>query len=109
MDYLLIVSHFMVDWICQPRVMARNKSKSIGWLALHAIMVFAFTWTACWRWEGALIYAGLHMFLDGIIWRVYENRMKGQAVCQTFGGYWFWFTVGVDQMIHLLTLFWLCG
>lgn len=78
---LLLLVHYIADFLCQTRTMANNKSSSIKWLSLHVltygIVLSIFTF----------IYGlqGLY-FLD-----------KGYEV--------FWTFIGVNVVLHWITDF----
>lgn len=45
---LILLIHFVADFLCQTRKMATNKSKSIPWLTFH---VFVYTIVTTIGWE----------------------------------------------------------
>jgi membrane-bound metal-dependent hydrolase YbcI (DUF457 family) len=93
---LLIWVHFMGDLLFQSHAMATNKSKSLKWLSLHALV-----YALCFVWCGVLfaIIAGLtHLIVDGMTSRGTARLwQKGEM-------HWFFVLIGLDQAIHLSIL-----
>jgi hypothetical protein len=117
----LIVSHFLGDWIFQSRRVAVNKSKRLPEMIEHCLIVFFFAYVAfhvplrsarcgsfeCYLWP--LLYTLTHAVIDLTIWRVFGKLMYDGKICRSYDNYWFWFTVGIDQMLHMVILFLLLG
>lgn len=111
----LFIVHFFADFILQSRTMAHNKSSHLGWLSLHLIIQFLAFWAVTWSWEFALVNAIIHGVVDWNIWRLYKasvylraNRMEPKRVPTADFKYWedgmfYWF-IGLDQMLHGITL-----
>lgn len=118
MNYLLIVTHFLSDWILQPRPMARRKASSLVWMGKHLMIIFLFTNAYFWFYgiplKHAFIYTIAHGIQDRYIWRTYEASRgpyseEYLASNKYAEDYWWYFTIAVDQIAHLLLLFWLSG
>lgn len=111
--YVLLVAHFVGDFICQTDWMAINKSKRWDALALHvsayALVVVLIlglgllivdavpvtsslgTWTA--------VNAAAHFVQDAITSRI--NARLWQANER----HWFFVGIGADQLLHYVVLF----
>lgn len=118
----MFVLHFVADFLLQSREMGRNKSKQIGWLAIHlAIQAVVFSFglsmvigikSATWF---AVINTAIHGLIDWNIWRLYvksviwrRSRDGSFKLVDNQYPYWedpvFYATIGFDQMLHFLTL-----
>lgn len=109
---LIIILHFIADFLCQTRNMGNNKSSSNIVLAEHIL-----------TYSGVFLVASFITPAFGIIF-VLVNAF-GHAItdwCSSRIGkwfheqnqlYWFYATLGLDQTIHMLTLIltyeWLLG
>lgn len=111
----LFVTHFFADFILQGRTMAQKKSSHLGWLTLHLLIQFFAFWAVTRSWQFALVNALIHGAIDWNIWRLYKtsvyfraNRMDPRRVPTADFKYWedsmfYWF-IGLDQMLHGITL-----
>lgn len=115
MNYLIIITHFVSDWILQPRSVARRKSSSFSWMLKHLLVIFAVTLifflAAGILWWLSIVYMILHGVQDWFLWRVYEY-CRGPYTPEYISSnkfaedYWWYFTIAIDQILHLLLLFW---
>lgn len=116
--YLLIITHFVSDWILQPRAVAKRKASSTIWMLKHLLVILIAT-SICFAVIGvplwwAIIYTAIHGVQDKFIWRLYEHT-RGPYTKEFLArnkyaeDYWWYFTIAVDQMLHLVLLFWICG
>lgn len=103
---LLLLAHFIGDFLFQGRQMANNKSSNIYWLLTHGIsymipllIVFLFI---C-PFKTALILTGInvgtHICIDWITGKYTGNFYKQQKF------YYFFSTIGFDQFLHLTILY----
>jgi hypothetical protein len=124
--YLLVV-HFVADFLLQPREMATQKSVNPKWLYGHLAIQCAMFGIALGPFYGdkALLFAFcnslVHGLIDWNIWRLYKLSVvkrypelnwsdPEQAKQWDFwNDSWFFHTIGLDQMLHGLTLVLLAG
>lgn len=121
MIYVLLVAHFVGDFICQSDWMALNKSKRWDALALHVSVysgvIYGCLYLAGWYWASGLdracclplwvprfapYVAGnfiAHFVQDAITSRI--NAKLWQANER----HWFFVGIGADQLLHYVTLF----
>ena len=116
--YLLIITHFVSDWILQPRAVAKRKASSLIWMLKHLLIIFICT-TICFAvinvslWW-AVFYTVVHGIQDKFIWSAYEY-IKGPYTEEFLThnkyaeDYWWYFTIAIDQIAHLIILFWICS
>lgn len=130
---VIIICHWIGDWVCQTDWMATNKSKSIDALIVHSYVVFIValsppTLLACWlapatiaSWSPALWLVGnglLHFLTDGLTSQLTSKwfffKPYGESNMWRFvpeNRHKFFVAIGFDQMVHYLTLiltaFWL--
>ena len=110
--YVLLVAHFVGDFLCQTDWMALNKSKRLDALALHVgvyIGVVAFIYflflkqilftDAADGWAFIAVNAVAHFVQDAITSRI--NARLWQANQR----HWFFVGIGADQLLHYVTLF----
>lgn len=107
---ILIVQHFIFDWLFQTRWMANNKSKSWAALLAHVAVVSLGLSLTLWAiiWSGGsptypLTWVAFntlaHFVTDAITSRLTSRLYKAGKEK------WFFTVIGFDQMIHYLTLF----
>ena len=113
----LLIVHFIGDFLLQSDWMALNKSKK--W---EVLMVHAFVYGMCfapWGSQFAVITYSAHFFTDAITSRItsklwfMEPRLIENEVGEQFNvwipkdpnpRHWFFVMIGLDQLIHCLTL-----
>lgn len=120
--YLLVI-HFVADFLLQSREMGKTKSSNWRVLLAHlAIQATAFT-LGLWPFFGlktaiafALLNAGVHGVIDWNIWRLYKLSVlkrfpeidwadpKAASTYDYWNDSWFYHTIGLDQLLHGLTL-----
>lgn len=118
MHYLLIITHFVSDWILQPRSVGKRKAGSLKWMLKHLVVIlvctnvcFMIIGTPIWR---AFLYTIVHGVQDAVIWNAYRY-MRGPYTKEFLDknkyaeDYWWYFTIAIDQILHLCILFWLAG
>ena len=104
MPIILIWLHFIADFILQTDKMAINKSSSNRWLGLHvSVYTVPFFW---FGWRFALVNGAAHFVTDWLTSRGTSYLWKKEE------RHWFFALIGLDQAIHMTTLFltyrWLC-
>jgi len=113
--YWVIFLHFLSDWILQPRKVAKRKSSSIKWMLKHIVVIhvtFAIlAYFAHVPQYLVLLNSVLHFGIDRIIWNAYKKIRVGDDYPQEYldknkwaEDYWYFFTIAVDQMLHLCIL-----
>ena len=113
---VLLVAHFVGDFICQSDWMAQNKSKSWTALAAHVTAYgFALMLTlliGLWMVLGAEtrlggpswvlwwgVNAAAHFVQDAITSRINARLWQAKMI------HWFFVGIGADQLLHYVTLF----
>lgn len=98
---LVLIAHFVGDFILQTDRMAMNKSKSNKWLLIHilayssALLVFGPLY--------AVANGSIHFCVDWVTSRCTSALWaKGER-------HWFFVVIGLDQLIHTLCLLWTIG
>jgi hypothetical protein len=119
--YAIIITHFFSDWILQPRHAAENKTSNPLWMLAHTTIIwfcFAFAsyvttgiFIKTFMWY-AVLNALWHFFIDNILWKlfaIYAGKKEEEYIKRNLWAkdYWFFFTVAVDQMLHLGIAFYL--
>jgi hypothetical protein len=112
MLYLMILAHFVSDFLLQTRRMGKEKSENENVLFMHIAIVFL-----CFLpfgWLLSLANAMVHMLIDRHIWRAYKwyakRSIKNGSPLFVYGEYkywedkWFYTTIGFDQTLHILTI-----
>lgn len=102
---LLIVLHYIGDFLLQTREMANNKSKDNEWLALHVLaysMVFFFGMILFYDYFVSIIFMSItfvcHFFTDYVTSRLTSYCYKKNQI------YNFFAIMGFDQVLHLVQL-----
>jgi len=94
---IILVLHFIADFILQSDYMAKNKSKSNKALLLHGsvysipLMIFNPLW--------GFINGVIHIFVDYVTSRITSKLWKKGDTHN------FFVVIGLDQTIHMITLF----
>ena len=105
MIYIIILAHWIADFICQTNWMAQNKSKSYKALSLHilsyttalALVMFLLTQNSN-SFLYALINGAIHFVVDAITSRI-TSKLYAKG-----GVHNFFVVIGLDQAIHMATL-----
>lgn len=110
---LLIIGHFIADFLLQSHEMARRKSIEVGVLvqhvSIHLIVTFFMSVLVVGHIRAVLIalfVAGAHAAIDWNVWRGYRARVAKREDARTFewwNDHWFYVTLGADQLAHGLT------
>lgn len=93
---LLLITHFIGDFILQTDHMALNKSKSNYILFLHCLV-----YSLCFLYFGlpfAMITFGTHFATD------YFTSRINSYFWINYKRHWFFVGIGADQLIHTITL-----
>lgn len=129
---LLFVCHFIADFLLQSSKMAVEKSqkllvlfKHIGihFLVFLSIMPVLSSMTFSMAFEFAFINSVLHGIVDWNVWRGYKYSIykrhqeeidaslhpfirleEIKAEWKFYNDHWFWKTIGLDQMLHALSI-----
>jgi hypothetical protein len=122
---LLLITHFIADFVLQSREMGKKKSSDPGYLAAHlAVQFVAFFLVAAFiNPDRAVWFAMINMAIHGVIdwnlWRFYKayaykaikNNPKHPLLTgnpsepwKYWEDHWFYTTIGFDQLLHMLTL-----
>lgn len=102
---ILLVAHYISDFLLQTRWMANNKSKNLKALSLHVLVYtvgIAIASTFILDGQDIIFYAllngGLHFVTDFFTSKWTSSLYKKENWFGFFG------VVGLDQLIHGLTL-----
>ena len=131
---VMLVGHFVADFLLQSREMGKKKSIYLDWLIEHAAIQFLVMATVTMYFVGivtaykiAFLNALVHGVIDWNIWKLYKLHAlkKVRAVAERNLGFsdllpehiehyardyeywddhWFYVTIGTDQLLHSLTL-----
>ena len=104
---MVIVAHFICDFILQSDKMATNKSTSFSWLTVHVNAYSAGLFFASYFILGARIEAIywvgvnyiLHWITDACTSRLTSYLWRREQ------RHWFFVAIGFDQVIHYACLF----
>jgi hypothetical protein len=103
---LILVLHFVSDYILQSYDMMVNKGKSNPWLLYH---------TTIYTLPFIIFFGPAYGVLNGVLHTLtdyFSSRMNNKLL-QYEDKKWFYTNMGFDQMVHLITLFvtytWLFG
>lgn len=127
--YLMMLTHFVADWLLQSRKMGKFKSSHPLWLCAHIGIIWV-----CFLPFGLELStwnAGIHAVIDVVLWNLYKVRVVAPkylnirrfapaltrrealhtAIVEAkafnfFNDPVFKWTVGFDQMLHYATLLW---
>jgi hypothetical protein len=133
---IMLVSHFVADFLLQSRHMGKNKSIYKSVLFEHIAIQFAIMVLALSGPCGPLLAAKISYFnavvhgvIDWNIWKGYKWSVQkritvnpqgvrchqlmwlqdGEEGWQYWEDHWFYATIGLDQLLHGLTLVALAG
>lgn len=111
--YILVVMHWIADFVCQTSYMALGKSKSNKPLLLH-VSVYTLPFFF-WGVKFALVNGVCHFMVDYVTAR-FNSKMWARGMGDPkatppipgdpFGFRMFWIGIGFDQMVHMLVLLW---
>ncbi len=117
---LLLLAHFVADFLLQPRWMGTQKSSKIPVLLAHCAIQFAivFLFLLPWYPGEAFAVAALNTLVHGVvdwyIWNIYKFGVvirnpethpdELKKTWKYWEDHWFYATIGFDQLLHTLTL-----
>lgn len=117
---ILFLSHFLADFVLQPRSMGEQKSNKFIILFLHCFIqwIMFLVMMSIWQPDKALAVASVNAIIHGVIdwniWKLYKysvairNRGVDRDELKRTWKYWedhlFYVTIGLDQLLHALTL-----
>ena len=108
----LIIGHFLLDWILQPRKMAKQKSSDFKTLLAHLAINFIGLLLITWAFSGIslptllllnLINIITHGIIDWNIWTLAKNIMS-RYQDEVKREYIFYSIIAIDQSLHLTIL-----
>ena len=94
---LILFAHFIADFICQTDKIAINKSDSLGYLSLHALM-----------YSMLFLIWGFYFFLATFILHWIVDFFSSKLTTRLFKAgerHWFFVVIGFDQFVHVTGLF----
>lgn len=105
---LILIAHFVGDFLLQSDEMAKNKSSSWIWLSEHVliysvtllvlVMLLEIIGEPQWFFKWVAINAALHFVTDAITSRgtawLFKNNER----------HWFFVLIGFDQLLHYAAL-----
>lgn len=108
--FILLLGHWVADFVCQSDRVAQNKSKSNKVLAEHCviytIVVAAFTvpmvlvLTLCYHiFLLHPLVVMSYLFITHFITDYFTSRLNDYLLC-TEQRHWFFVSIGFDQLIH---------
>jgi len=114
---LILLIHFISDFLFQSRKMGRNKGKDISWLTIH-VLVYSIVTTIGWSILLPINFTEIksifvitfytHWITDYITSKgsgyCYLKMIDGKVVNKERWEFLFWSVIGFDQFIHSLTL-----
>jgi hypothetical protein len=92
--FIIILAHFVADFLLQTDKMALNKSKSNYWLTM--VVFEAQNWLLAAKWLG--INACLHWLTD------FNTSRLTSILWQRGQRHWFFVAIGFDQVVHYACL-----
>ena len=120
------VCHFVADFILQSRDIATRKSSELSVLAKHLwvimwVPVMVYVLSICLMIAPLSIFmykpilgmivvnAAIHGVIDWNIWKMYKAFVKSRfpdatADYKYWEDHWFYATIGLDQLLHALTI-----
>jgi len=112
MILLLLISHFVGDFVLQSRKIATTKSSNLSSLLIHLTILFCSLIPISLYLKISLfiplLYCILHGIQDWFIWKGYKILHSIQSRPVYYEDHLFYSTIGFDQLLHtiiLLTLF----
>jgi hypothetical protein len=100
----VLLMHWLFDFVCQSDTMAVNKSKNTKWLIAHGAVYSLMAFTLWLPLSVAIPFytymLATHCCIDAITSRLTTYLYVRQQ------RHWFFVVIGLDQVIHYLTIFW---
>lgn len=120
----ILLSHLLSDFVLQSRNQGRKKSTNIFWLLTH-VLIYSMTTTFFW-WlldlnyeiKSSINYSiiffmifithGMTDFVTSKLSNFAYLKMQNQnKQINEFWEWIFWLIIGIDQTIHIISLFWI--
>ena len=119
---LLLIGHFLGDFMYQSRAVAKNKSnlREPYWLFWHATVIWCWTAGPLVAFTTmpigmillvSLFIAAVHGIIDACSWNLYKltvrkrfPNLKAGEEFKYWEDHWFYTTIGADQLSHVLTI-----
>lgn len=95
--YLLFL-HWMADFVCQPDVIAQNKSKDNLALAFHCAIYSSIFILGTFNFVFAMLLGLLHFPVDYVTSRI-NSKLYAEGKIHNF-----FVSIGFDQWIHFVTI-----
>ena len=116
MIILLLISHFIGDFALQSRKIATTKSTKLTSLSIHLGILFLSLLPITFLMKASfyipILYCILHGIQDWFIWKGYKQfytfrQSYGRLPPPFQEDHWFYFTIGFDQLLHIIILLFL--
>src|SRR3990167_2357748 len=121
MIYIILIAHFIADFLFQSDKMSKGKSEQVETLFYHTFiyscvfvgifMIGMYFTTTCFGqgWTETASFAAViwflvflpHTIIDGFSSQLTKYFYKKEK------RHWFFVTIGADQLLHYACLFWL--
>lgn len=95
---LILLIHWIFDFVLQSSWMAKNKSSSNIALFTH-VAIYSLPWLLLFGWEYSAINGCFHLIIDYFTSRITKKLWEQKRVHN------FFVIIGLDQMLHLICLF----
>lgn len=114
--FFMLVVHWFADFVMQTRAMANNKSKSLYYLTLH---VYVYTISTIILWMIFMpLFFGIECSTNTILLAmglIFSTHWPTDKITSNITKYFyakgnekmFFTTIGFDQVLHFLQLFWI--
>ncbi len=104
---IILVAHYLGDFICQPRKIADNKHKNIYWLLTHGLIystVLFVILTIIHPLSLGSVF--LYVFINGVFHIGVDKISSHYTVkyYQQHNNYMMYNIVGLDQLAHIVVL-----
>lgn len=114
--FFMLVVHWFADFVMQTRAMANNKSKSLYYLTLH-VLVYTISTMILWTVFMPLFF-GIECSTNTILLAmglIFLTHWPTDKITSNITKYFyakgnekmFFTTIGFDQVLHFLQLFWI--
>lgn len=111
---VILIAHYIGDFICQSRPMADNKSKNIYWLLTHGTIYSAVMFVLLLIFSRASLgIISVYILINGVLHTIVDkfSSMYSTKFYQQKRDYNMFCIIGGDQLLHyiilLLTAYWL--
>ena len=105
---IIILIHWISDFVLQPRIMGENKSKSFAWLGLHCL-VYTFVTIIGWGlfvdFTIQTLYTSAYLIYSTHYLTDYISSNMTTSLAKKKRWYLFFTTIGFDQVLHYTQLF----